>query len=372
MLDDLYSDRHQSRAKHDILKAHLSAFAYKLLNSYGRLTYVDGFAGPWEARDDAKFSDTSFGAAVQILEAAASKCARAQGRQPVRCIFNEADAGAFKRLKDFVERAKVEHPHVEMHAYHGKFEDNVRTIARLAGTDKKLVFVDPRGWKGYPPTALQELADGKSEFILNFMTSFIRRFLAGDHANRLRHLTDLLGPDRAHRVTSAADPMQAIEAEFAGMLKDDLNFKYALRTPIMNPHRNEVHFHLVFASNHPKGVQVIRDSEVRALKKYDSARLSRKSGNQGNLFEPADAPTEDSYIHRHHADLDALEQTMVEIVPYDGRPMDQDHVIALALERLHVGPGDATKTIRNLIKRGLFEGGEDGRGRKILRRATWQ
>ena len=71
MSDDLYGGREQSRVKHLILKNYLQRFAHIIGQKWPSITYVDCFAGPWQAKSQ-DLIDTSFGIAVSELRSARS------------------------------------------------------------------------------------------------------------------------------------------------------------------------------------------------------------------------------------------------------------------------------------------------------------
>ena len=64
-----YHDREQTLVKHTILKSYLERFAHIIGWNWSSITYVDPFSGPWESRDT-KYSDTSFGIAIEELRRA--------------------------------------------------------------------------------------------------------------------------------------------------------------------------------------------------------------------------------------------------------------------------------------------------------------
>ena len=64
-MEDPYSGREQTKAKHFILKSYLEALAFKVLN-FTDITYVDGFSGPWKSTE-AEFKDSSFMIAIAVL-----------------------------------------------------------------------------------------------------------------------------------------------------------------------------------------------------------------------------------------------------------------------------------------------------------------
>lgn len=123
-----YGERWQTQAKHDLLRAYLEPFAFKVLQRYGSLDFVDGFAGPWRNQDTEGFSDTSFGIAVEVLDGAVRRLTEMGRTAHVRCVFNELDPTAFRRLEGWMAEAQRRHPVLELHALRGEFATNAHEI----------------------------------------------------------------------------------------------------------------------------------------------------------------------------------------------------------------------------------------------------
>ncbi len=66
MSEAAYAGREQTEVKHYILRHYLERFAHRVGFGYRTLTYVDTFAGPWNATTD-NLSDTSFSIALTKL-----------------------------------------------------------------------------------------------------------------------------------------------------------------------------------------------------------------------------------------------------------------------------------------------------------------
>src|ERR1700688_4329989 len=89
-----YSGREQTEAKHFILRRYLQALAFKVL-TFRDITYVDGFSGPWETKDE-KLRDSSFMIAISLLlDAQKQYQERTRIRRKIRFFFSETDREAF-------------------------------------------------------------------------------------------------------------------------------------------------------------------------------------------------------------------------------------------------------------------------------------
>ncbi|MFG5381056.1 three-Cys-motif partner protein TcmP [Yoonia sp. R2-816] len=285
-MDERYNGREQSLAKHEILKRYLVPFANKILSQWESIDFIDGFSGPWENHDTANLTDTSIGVALSTLSAVA----RARKHQPnnsrIRCIFNERNAKSFGLLKDFVQRTRGLYPLIKVETFKGEFANNAAEISRVADHKFQLLFVDPTGYTGFPPSSLQQFKGRSSEVIVNVMRSFIERFVSGEHKDRERALIQLVGPKRAQFLLDTGLSIETVEDEYLKMLRGDLGYKFAGYSPIHNPDKNEIHFNLAYATNHFEGMEVMRSAEFGALSEHDRIRFSKKVRKAGpDLFD---------------------------------------------------------------------------------------
>lgn len=144
-----YEGREQSFLKHRVLKEYLLAWGHKLGSAARtrgptRLCYVDGFAGPWQAKD-AELADTSIAVGLDALEAASATWRSRGVEVRVRAYFVEKDERSFADLERYLGKRTG---YVRATAYRGEFGDHVETLCQALGGDAAFIFVDPMGWKG--------------------------------------------------------------------------------------------------------------------------------------------------------------------------------------------------------------------------------
>ena len=286
-MNDLYDGREQTGAKHDILKIYLESFSYKIIMSYGSLDFIDGFSGPWKNVDMENLSDTSIGISLKILSDVVEKCNEIKNKlHKVRCIFNEKNSKSYTCLENYIERSRDKFPLIDIKIFKGDFSKNATDIKNTANNKFQLLFVDPTGFTGFSPSDLKIFGDNEySEIIVNFMRSHIERFISGDHSKKIEFLKKLVGEERTRYLLDIGTNIKHIEMEYLEMLRNDLNYKFAGFSPIYNPKKEQVQFSLAFATNHPKGMNTLRDSEVKALLSYDQKRSDKKYSPEGGLFD---------------------------------------------------------------------------------------
>ena len=285
-MSDLYYDREQTGAKHDILKRYLYPFSYKILRSWESIDFIDGFSGPWENIDTKNLSDTSIGVSLQTLSNVAQELGHSPNSRKIRCIFNEKDPKAYARLDDFIARSRDKFPLVDIKIFHGKFSKNANDIMNAANNRFQLLFVDPTGFTGFSPSILKLFGNNRSsEIIVNFMRSFMERFVVGGHENKQSFLAELVGEVRSDYLINIEASIEDIESEYLKMLRDDLGYNFAGFSPIHNPKKEQIQFHLAFATNHPEGMNTMRHAEFKALSDFDRKRFNKKHPPKNDLFE---------------------------------------------------------------------------------------
>ena len=284
-MTEFYYDREQSQAKHEILRRYLVPFSNKILSSWPSLDFIDCFSGPWKNVDSENLTDTSIGIALRTLSEVAEKRGHTSSNRCIRCIFNEANGASFRKLKAFADRASDSFPLVKVEILHGEFEKNAARIKQLADHSFQLLFVDPTGYTGFPPEALRIFKGRSGEIIVNFMRSFIERFVSGNHSERAKALVSLLGQSRADDLLKGSFSIETLENAYLDMLRRDLGYKYAGFSPIHNPDKNEIHFNLAYGTHHVDGMEVMRSSEYKALSEHDRACFTKTlEKHGGDLF----------------------------------------------------------------------------------------
>lgn len=283
-MSDYYDGREQTQAKHDILRRYLEPFSNKILSKWPSIDFIDGFSGPWKNNDTIRLSDTSIGIALTTLSSVAEALKHSPSSPKIRCIFNEKDPKAYSRLQDYIARSKHEFPLIEIETFQGEFSANSDAIRKAARNSFQLLFVDPTGYTGFPPSALKPYKNRSSEIIVNFMRSFMERFVSGGHSDRQAAMIGLVGEKRAQYLMDTDAGIAEIEAEYLKMLRADLGYKFAGFSPIHNPDKKQIHFNLAFATNHSMGMETMRSAEFRALSDYDRSRFNKKQPAQDDLF----------------------------------------------------------------------------------------
>jgi len=291
-LDAAYFGREQTAVKHSVLRQYVTALALIVGRRYARdITYVDCCSGPWNTVTE-DLSDSSFGIATQQLRLVRDQLAVDGRLVSFRCLFVEKELAPYSLLEKFCDSVSD----IEVKALRGDFTALIPTILRFVSERKgsfPFFFIDPTGWTPLriaPLTPLLQATPG--EVLINFMTSHIRRFLEVEGedfgallgADTLKELRGLTGQERDDAAAFA----------YANQIARAGNFPYVCTTLVLNPQRDQTHYHLIYATRHPKGVDVFKQAERRAsdfmaLSRADAQQRRRmKVTNQSELFLAAE------------------------------------------------------------------------------------
>ena len=327
---DLYFGREQTLVKHFILRRYLERFAHIVAKGFDTITYVDCFAGPWETRSS-ELTDTSFSIAIDELKKAQQHWREIDGRQiKLRCFFIEKDPAAYARLKEFCDKQTG----VEIETFNGELESSVGAIVNFvrAGKGKNIpfIFVDPTGWTGFGMKAITPLLQlSPGEVLINFMTSHIRRFI--EHEQSAEGFNDLFGltdvPSMIEGL-SGEDRDETLVKLYSENVARTGQFSFSMPAIVLEPNENRTHFHLIYCTRNPKGIEVFKNTEKSAMEQMEKARAAayqRKREGAGQTFFFADEEMHnpahydslrERYMSKAHRSIETLLRSR-RTVPYD-------------------------------------------------------
>lgn len=285
-----YDGREQALVKHRLLEKYLEEWAYRVGREWDKLVYVDGLAGPWKVASD-DFTDTSFGVATRALKKAQNGLSSTHNRQ---CSVQSFLVGLKKADQEKLESFAAKHRKsgFEIETLQGEFADQIVPMSAKITADKKsefrFVFLDPKGWKEIPMDRMVQFLHSRGcEVLVNLMTSRIRRFL--EEADREASYRSLFGRDGVlERIRNFPTDQrdEQVVLEYAKSLQELCGFKYVSAVVVLEPREERVLYYLVFATNHPKGIQVFKDAEMEAADLQNTVRIETRA-RKDNAFELA-------------------------------------------------------------------------------------
>lgn len=293
---ELYKGREQAYVKHFLLNEYLEAWAHKVGSHWTDLAYVDGFSGPWQNTGE-RFEDTSFGIALAALTQAKATWARFGKPRKVSAYLVEKDPAAYQRLQE----VRAHFPEVEIRTYEGSFIDQAPAILRdIPSRAFAFLFVDPKGWAVDMKQIAPLLRRENSEVVFNFMFDFINRFAKAPDPKIAASL-DLLFDNTDWRakldgsvpagVTPADHRKTVLVDAFSESLKRIGGYRYVAEKTVFRPTMDRPLYSLVFGTRNSHGLEVFRNSQIKALRMQEEARGVAKlnaavaSSKQGEMWD---------------------------------------------------------------------------------------
>lgn len=258
-----------------------------------RLVYIDGFAGPGHYTNTQKSSPL---VALQAAKAAASRAGAAGSPTEYSFLFVEKKAEFAKNLREVVQSQSLP-PQFKWSVEQGSFEDKVGgLLASLKETGKNLAptfaFIDPFGATGLPFKVIAEILSYKScEVLLNLDSDGIGRLVTAQAFEKNQTHLDVLFGDASWR--SELDPklpMAKLSAQVLALYKKRLKTvaKYVFAFA-MNSREGQLNYHLVFASQHPLGLEKMKEA-MRTVDQTGAYSFSDDTVGQELLRFDFDAP----------------------------------------------------------------------------------
>ena len=289
-------DREQAYVKHYLLEKYLSRWGYKIGSKWDPLVFVDGFAGPWGAKDE-EFADASFGIAIKALNDAVDGLMKLR-RRAVRgvCVFVEKEPKPFARLDAFAKKHSTDR--VRAKPLKGRFVENIWAIdeyvAAVGANPFKFVFLDQKGWAATPMEKLRPFVSKRScELLFTLMTSFLTRFV--DREDLAASYHSLFGrPGVLDRIRAlpkgTGQREEAAVDEYCQSLREICGFRYVSQAVVLDPTKERVRYYLIFATNSLHGIQVFKSAEAEAAEMQDEVRHQKRIKKEGE-FLPFGGPT---------------------------------------------------------------------------------
>jgi three-Cys-motif partner protein len=278
-----YVGREQAYVKHIFLESYLERLAHKAASYYPHIVYIDGFAGPWQSKSE-KYEDTSFGIALRALNRARETW-KGQGRDvSMSAYLVERDNDAYQKLVRLPET----NADISIRPYAGDFVSVLPSlVGDLPAHSFAFFFVDPKGWAIRLRDLSPLLERNNSEVVFNFMFDFINRAVSIQDPKIMIALGELIPfgdwrtkLDEGERMTPGGLTPELrknilVEA-FRQSLKVLGKYQYVAETTVLRPVSDRPLYSLCYATRHPKGIEVFRDSQIKALREQSSTRATTK------------------------------------------------------------------------------------------------
>lgn len=372
-----YVGREQSYVKHVFLERYLETLVHKTASKYPHIVYVDGFAGPWQSANE-KFQDTSFGIALNALRRAKASW---KDKRNVRmsAFLVERDAGAYKQLAE-IHRV---YPDIAIKTYQADFLTVLPNILADISSDAFAFFlIDPKGWR-IPLRALAPMvARLNSEVIFNFMFDFINRAASiKDHAvvSGLDELipygnwrSKLDEVERTRPDGSSSEERKAILVDAFGESLVQLGkYRYVAETTVLRPLKDRPLYCLFYATRHPRGIEVFRDCQVKALIEQSKTRAATKvkhaetSSGQGEFFQSLHDMAPDELTSFLQDECTKAEKTLLELTPKEPQSITYEKLWPKVLARHVVRRPNVNEIAARLRREGRLLFPDWAKGKRV-------
>ena len=259
------------RAKLDIV----SGYLYPWFEIFGRtegitrVVYIDGFAGPGEYTNIPNGSPV---AALNEAKRVLSNPASTLRNKELRFYFIEKEKWAVGHLRKKLNSLKFP-PQIRWEIHHGRFEAEIGGIlAHIRqghqGPVPVFCFIDPFGATGLPfPSVREILASDRCEVLINLDSDGIGRLMEADKIQKnIDHLNRIFGDTNWRSEIGQGLAMQqlcaAVLTAYKRRLRALANVRYVFAFA-MNDRPGSLNYHLVFAGQHPKGLEKMKEAMMR-------------------------------------------------------------------------------------------------------------
>jgi three-Cys-motif partner protein len=258
-----------------------------------QLVYIDGFAGPGRYTNTKKSSPL---VAIRAARVAAGRAGAAGNATEYSFLFVEKKAEFAKNLEEVVQSQSLP-PQFKWSVERGSFEDKVGgLLANLKKMGKALAptfaFIDPFGATGLPFNVIAEILSYKScEVLLNLDSDGIGRLVSAQAFEKNQtHLDVLFGDGSWRTELDPKLPMPKLSARVLALYKKRLKTvaKYVFAFA-MNSREGQLNYHLVFASQHPLGLEKMKEA-MKTVDQTGAYSFSDDTVGQEMLRFDFDAP----------------------------------------------------------------------------------
>ena len=320
-----YRGREQAYVKHLFLERYLERLVHKTASRYDHIVYVDGFAGPWQSANE-QFQDTSFGIALSALRQAKATWKAAGRDVRMSAYLVEQDSVAYGKLAGMAAR----YPDVEVMTYHEDFLKALPVVLRnIPPAAFAFFFIDPKGWRFRLHDLAKMLQRGRSEVIFNFMFDFINRAASMKELAIEQGVDELIPYGDWRKKLEEADQRGATSEDRKSIIVDAFgeslakigSYNFVAETTVLRPLSDRALYCLCYATRHPKGIEVFRDCQFKALQEQAKSRAATKVKHaeaitgQREIFESLHEMAPNELETKLAAARVAAEKTLLELTP---------------------------------------------------------
>ena len=286
--DVVWDSPDHTKAKLAILKGYLDAWFPILGQRQPKIVYIDGFAGP------GTYAGGEEGSPVVALRAAREHSHRDNFGEIVFWFIEKnkkrcEELGRVLREK-FPDMKNGDGDQFQYHVVHGKFAKSVESTldiieSRNDNLAPTFAFIDPFGFSNMPMRTVKRiLGYPHCEVMVTFMDGFIKRFRDVAQKNTL---DEIYGTSDWEKISeSGSDP----DITYVDLYKKQLveaGAKYVRTFQMKNASGMPI-YHLVYATKHIRGMEVMKKSMWGVSRAGEYAHSDRTDPRQRVLIDDRD------------------------------------------------------------------------------------
>ncbi len=345
--------KEQSRVKTEIVRKYFIAWAKIILGAQDRfphqgeskIAYIDLFSGPGLYEDETKSTP------IEVLELAIND---AKLRERLVVVLNDSNEDYARRLSDAITKLNgielLKHkPRVSAVA----IDENTAHVFEDIRTVPSLVFLDPWGYKGISLDLIRALLkDWGNDCIIFFNYNRINMALSNPSARE--DMVALFGDDALtqlendlKRLRPKERETQVIEA-FCRVLKDSSPARYVLPFRFVDDKGCRTSHHIIFASKHFRGYEVMKDIMARESSSTDQGVPSLE-------YNPIDKRIshKQPFLFQHSQPLDDLGEMLLH--QFASRTLSMKEIYEEhSVDRSYI-KGNYKEVLRQLEEKGRIE-----------------
>ncbi|MFW5879809.1 MAG: three-Cys-motif partner protein TcmP [bacterium] len=340
----------QTQIKHQVLSEYFKQYA-KILGSWRETLYFDCHGGCGVYVKNKELYDGSAILIDKVAQLVFPNC-----KDKYKVIVCESERDNFLNLNKVLKYSNASD---RIYTYNKDFNEVLkeRDIINDYMNRATLFFIDPFGYYNVPMATFSKLLKGKgNEILINFMFDFLNRGIGVEHIDE-KQLTAFFGGIEWKQ----AKDLRGNERErflislYKHKLKELTGVKYVYAYRICYPNKQQTYYYLVHATNHKKGITLMKSS-FAAFNNGHVEYLGKRNGIETffdlNEYKQADIST--LLIRNFKDKVISFDQIWSEIVE-DTIYLEKD--LRNTLKQMEINGSITVQRISSKTTRGL--GGKD-------------
>jgi len=270
-------------AKHSILEEYLKAWFPILTKWNDRIVYLDGFAGPGVYRGGEEGSPL-----IAIRTALDANILNPNSK--ITFLFIDNDQARTTVLRQILTDRITLPNNMTYEVITANFADELnQTLDGIEQDGHNLAptfaFIDPFGYGGFPMELVTRLLNYRScEVLITFMDGFVNRFLDPSHENTVNGLFGTDEWQQARQIPTTTRRIDFLLELYNNQLKTRVGTKF-VRTFRMTDENERIIYDLIFATKHPKGMEVMKKAMEKVMSKGNYRFSDRSTPGQSVMLD---------------------------------------------------------------------------------------